>query len=228
MNTAAVSASSGRRTAERTEQDKNSLDASQKITIALARIEASRAALIVCLSPDLPDRPPRAAGDGGAVPSFGQTFAARIERNGLLQGSWRTLRALVRRWRSRQPWLSTVNLVGETLAHEARPLMRRHPLATLAVGAAAGAGLVAVASAVRPWAWHHIRAKASPLGGSVGSLVWTQLTSAPVQIALASALAAWLADRGSHSARSTGPSGDASPRHARGEGSPGTETASVP
>jgi hypothetical protein len=170
---------------------------------AVARIEASRSALIVCLAPDPPTHRRNATGaadDGsgtvGAKPSFVETLMARIERNGLLQGSWSTLRTLSRRWWTRQPWHRSVDLVAETLAHEARPLMRRHPLATLAVGAAIGAGLVAVASAVRPWALHQIRGNGSAWRSRVGNLLWTQISSAPVQLAVAGALAAWVADQG--------------------------------
>lgn len=231
MNTAAHSASSSTRTAERTEREKNPLTADEKMTEAVARIEASRAALIVSMSPDPPERHDGIAGgngDGSARSSFVQTLAARIERNGLLQGSWQTVRAVARRWWTRQPWHSTVDLVSQTLAHEARPLMRRHPLATLAVGATVGAGLMAAASAVRPWVVQKIRGKNAPWADRVGSLLWTQLSSAPIQMALAGALAAWLADQGSRNARSSGPSSDPAPRHARGDASPSAATSSAP
>ncbi len=229
MNTAAFSAARFH-TDNRTEQPSNPLTAEQRMTEAVTRIESSRSALIVCLSPDPPERDDRPAGspnDGSAEQSFAQTLAARIERNGLLEGSWRTLRALARRWWKRQPWHSSVDLVGQTLAHQARPLMQRHPLGTLAVGAAVGAGLVAVASAMRPWALHQIRGKASPWGSRVGSMIWTQLASAPVQMALAGALAAWLADQGSRNTQSSGEA--AATRHTRaGDDRPGAEALSVP
>lgn len=166
---------------------------------AVARIEASRSALILCLAPEppAPNKPASSqTGAGDPVRSFAASLAARIERNGLVQGSWRTLRAVTRRWWMRQPWHESVNLVGQTLMHQARPLMHRHPVATLAVGAAMGAGLVAVASVARPWAWQQVRRQASPWGDRIGSLLWTQATSAPVQMALAGALAAWLAEQG--------------------------------
>ncbi len=173
--------------------------ASERMNQAVARIEASRSALIVCLSPEPPTRRstvPGGVGQGGDGPSFVEALMARIERNGLVQGSWRTARTLARRWWTRQPWHRSVDLVGQTLLHQARPLMRRHPMTTLAVGAAVGAGLVAAISVVRPWVWSQLRGKSSPWGDRMGALVWTQLTSAPVQMALAGALATWLADRG--------------------------------
>jgi hypothetical protein len=171
----------------------------ERMQQAVARMEASRSALILCLAPEppAPNKPASSqTGAGDPVRSFAASLAARIERNGLVQGSWRTLRAVARRWWMRQPWHESVNLVGQTLMHQARPLMHRHPVATLAVGAAMGAGLVAVASVARPWAWQQVRRQASPWGDRIGSLLWTQATSAPVQMALASALAAWLAEQG--------------------------------
>jgi hypothetical protein len=173
--------------------------AEERMQQAVARIEASRSALILCLAPEppAPDKPASGQTDAGnPVRSFAASLATRIERNGLVQGSWRTLRAVARRWWIRQPWHESVNLVGQTLMHQARPLMHRHPVATLAVGAAMGAGLVAVASVARPWAWQQVRRQASPWGDRIGSLLWAQVTSAPVQMALAGALAAWLAEQG--------------------------------
>ena len=176
------------------------LSADERMQQAVARIDASRAALIVGLSPAAPRRVvsgPGVLDDDGLGPSFAQSLAARIERNGLVQGSWRTLRALARRWWTSQPWHSSVDLIGQTLVHEARPLMQRHPLGTLAVGTVVGAGLVVTLSAARPWAWRQTRSQAASWKDRVGSLLWTQLTSAPLQMALAGALAAWLADQGS-------------------------------
>jgi hypothetical protein len=226
MNNAANPASGRSEAAGQTQQDSPPRSADQRMRQAVARIEASRSALIVCLAPEPPTRrggtSDEADGSGsgsvGAEPTFAQTLAARIERNGLLQGSWRTLRTLARRWWTRQPWHSSVDLVVQTLAHQTRPLMQRHPMATLAVGAAVGAGLVAVASAVRPWAWHQIRGKASPWGDRVGGLLWAQLTSAPVQMAVAGALTAWLADQGRrHPTPSSHSPGGAAPQHTQTE-----------
>jgi hypothetical protein len=226
MNGATHPALSRSDVAGRSVQDNQALPADQRRRQALARIEASRSALIVCLAPNAPARhsgTTSVADDRNAIPFFAEALLARIERNGLLQGSWRTVRTLVRRWWTRQSWHSSIDLVGKTLAHQASPLMRRHPLATLAVGAALGAGLVAAASAARPWAWQHIQRHASPWRDRMGSLLWTQLTSAPVQMALAGALAAWLADQGSRNDRPGAHSADAAPRSAQAEASPRAE-----
>jgi hypothetical protein len=173
--------------------------ADQRMAQALTRIAASRSALIVCLSPNPPESRDTANGHGGGQgtePSFAEMFTSRIHRKGLLQGSWLTARTLARRWWNRQPWHSSVELVGQTLAHQARPLMRRNPLATLGVGAALGVMLVMAIKMGRPRVMQHIQQQASPWRERLSSLLWTQLTAAPVQMALAGALAAWLADHG--------------------------------
>jgi len=224
MNSTANPASGNPHTLSPSQPSDRTLSADQRVRRAVARIEASRSALVVSLAPDPPKRSGNASGvtDDGrgsntgsdATLSLIDTLKARIERNGLLQGSWRTVRALARRWWTRQPWHSSVDLVVDTLAHEARPLMRRHPLTTLAVGAALGALLVAVASAVRPWASHQIRGNGSTWASRVGNLLWSQFNSAPVQMAVAGALAAWVADQGIR--RSSNPGGPSSSTAAHG------------
>lgn len=204
-NEATLSASSRSLDATHRERATNKLTAAEKMAEAVARIEASRFALIVTLSPTPPERHGGASGDatdGGNHPSFAESLAARIKRNGALQGSWLALRTVARRWWTRQPWHTSVDLVTQTLACQARPLMRRHPLATLAVGTAVGAGVLALVTTVKPWAWHRKHGKGMPWGDRLGSLLWTQLTSTPVQMALAGAVAAWLADQGSRHAQS--------------------------
>lgn len=193
------------------------LSADQRMARALARIEASRGALIRCMAPDVPAprRDPSRSSSASSDPADGaslvESLVARIERNGLLQGSWRTLRALSRRWWKRQPWHRSVELVGQTLVHQAQPIIRRHPLASLALAAALGAGVAAALSAARPWAWQRVQHQAGPWKDRLGSLLWTQLTATPVQMALAGALAAWLAERANTGAP---PAGRASPGNA--------------
>lgn len=230
MNNAANPVFSNNDAAQRQHQDTAALPADQRMSQALARLDASRSALIVCMTPDPPAGRGRTAGqvgDAGAETSIAKTLVAQIARNGLLQGSWRTVRTLTRRWWTRQPWHSSVDLVGQTLAHEARPLMRRHPLATLAVGAAFGAGLVAVVSAARPWAWQHVRRQGNPWRDRIGSLLWSQLTSAPVQMTLFGALAAWLSDQGSRTTGSSQQATGTRPPSARADVTANAETPDI-
>lgn len=178
------------------------LSADPRMAQAVARLAASRSALIVCMAPHPPessDASDAPAGQPGAEPHFADILTARIQRKGLLQGSWLTARTLARRWWTRQPWHSSVELVGQTLAHQARPLMRSYPLATLGLGAALGGVVVMAVTVGRPRMMQHIQQQATPWRDRVGSLLWAQLTAAPVQMALAGALAAWLADQANRS-----------------------------
>ena len=161
--------------------------------LALRRLDASRTQIIIQLLPHEPTRSGSEASAPGSAPDF-QGFATsllkRIERNGLVNGGWRMARAWGRRWWTRQPWHAPAELLASTLAHEAKPIIRRHPWATLAVGAALGAGLMAA----MPSAGRAVRQRAKPWSHQMGGLLWTQLAQAPLQIALASAVTAWLTD----------------------------------
>src|SRR5690606_37361213 len=110
-----------------------------------------------------------------------------VERNGLIQGGGRALWKLARRWWTRQPWHSSVELVSGTVAHEVRPLIRRHPWAALAMAAGLGATVVLA----RPLIWRPLHKQLHPWRNNLGGMVWSQLSQVPVQMALAGALAAW-------------------------------------
>lgn len=170
--------------------------AAQRKAMALQRIDASRTQLIICLLPKEPQQPATAAeqaaeaADNGlhSVQRFSTSLMKRIERNGLVNGAWRTARTWSRRWWTRQPWHAPAELVITTLAHETRPIIRRHPWAALAAGAAVGALLMGA----RPLLSNTLRRSALPVRNHLGGLLWTQLAQAPVQLALAGALTAWI------------------------------------
>ena len=168
------------------------LTAHQRRALALQRIEASRTQLILTLAPTGPRRsrppqPPKAAGSG-QTPPFSTAWARRITQDGVGQGTWQALSGAAIDWLGKQPWYASVELVGSTLAHQARPVVRRHPWVCLGAAAAAGAALVAL----RPWGWTPVQHRIAPWRSQVGQMVWGQLTQPPVQMALAGALAAWL------------------------------------
>ena len=73
------------------------LSADQRMALAVARIAASRSSLILCLSPNPPE--PRRDADGRPMdePTFVEMLTARINRKGLLHGSWLTARTLLLR-----------------------------------------------------------------------------------------------------------------------------------
>lgn len=160
---------------------------------ALQRIEQSRSALILALSPEVPNArstDPGRRSPGDSSISLLSMLASRVERDGVVGGVGRTLRALARRWWKRQPWHGPVELVGRTVAHEAAPVIRRHPLAALALGAALGAAAVTAT----PRIWRPMREQAAPWRSNAGRMLWMQLNQVPVQMAIAGALAAFIAD----------------------------------
>lgn len=176
-------------------RDLNTPDPSpeQRKALALQRLASSRNALILSLSPKPPTpiKSPQPA-SANASSSLFSALALRVERNGLIAGGGRALRALARRWWTRQPWHSSVELVGSTLAHEMRPLIRRNPWTSLAVGAALGATVVLA----KPLIWRPLNKQLHPWRNNLGGMVWSQLSQVPVQMALAGALAAWINEAG--------------------------------
>lgn len=170
--------------------------AAQRKALALARLDASRTLLIQRLYPAPSERGAHAAsGDAGVVglvASLMNSLMARAQRDGLPRAAWRIARALARRWWIRQPWHASVELVAGTLADEVKPVVRRHPWASLAVAAAVGGALVMA----RPWVAHTLRRQTRDLPHRVGRMLWQQLAQAPVQLALIGALTAWLKGRG--------------------------------
>lgn len=177
-------------------QPERPLSAAERKALALARLDASRTLLIQRLYPAPPERSAHAAsGDAGVVglvASLMNALMARARRDGLPRATWRTARALARRWWTRQPWHASVELVAGTLADEVKPVVRRHPWASLAAAAAVGGALVMA----RPWVAHTLRRQTRDLPHRVGRMLWQQLAQAPVQLALLGALTAWLKDRG--------------------------------
>lgn len=173
-----------------------SATAEQRRAQALQRIEASRTQLILTLAPKNPkgSRQKTAQGSGASARKpqpnapFSESLAAHMQQEGVGKGSWHALTGAANDWLGSQPWYASVELVGSTLVHQAKPIVRRHPWICLGAAAATGAALVAL----RPWGWQPVQHRITPWRSQVGSMVWGQLTQAPVQMALAGALAAWL------------------------------------
>jgi hypothetical protein len=113
------------------------------------------------------------------------------------------LSALARRWWRHQPWHDTTQLLGSAIAQSAAPTIRQHPLAAIVIAAIGGAAL----AVARPWRW-------LAMGAPARRWVWSQLSQAQLQMALAGALVTWLAEQRRHHAApveaSTQPSAPAS------------------
>lgn len=112
----------------------------------------------------------------------------------LLRHQWRRLRRepvmsmageVAQQWWSRHPWQPAGQALYGQLRASVWPLVRRHPVASVAVAAAVGGAVVAS----RPWNWPWLNRRARRLPTQLGHWVWRQLSAAPMQAALAGLLA---------------------------------------
>ena len=156
-----------------------SLSPADQLAAALQRLQTSRAVLRQALIP-----PPEPANGRDSASAGAPLRQAWRQARRLLRG-WPVAdlasQALQRWWHS-QPWQPAGQALLGGIAPQVAPLVRRHPLASVALAAAVGAGLVGL----RPWRWRAVRAHCQPVPGHVGRWLLAQLTSAPMQAALAS------------------------------------------
>ncbi|MGM9428106.1 hypothetical protein [Hydrogenophaga sp. MI9] len=154
-----------------------------RLAAARQRIETSRARLIHTFYPAHAQAPRASnASASTAPPASDWTSALGAD------APWDALRRLALRWWQRQTWHGPVELVAGTVLRQARPLVRRHPWAALAAGAVTGALLVGAG----PWLLRGTRRHTAPLRQQLVGSLWATLGSASVQVALASALVAWM------------------------------------
>lgn len=158
------------------------------LTLALSRLQASRAQLRAAMMP--PAESP-ASTSGFELPRRWRAMWRAWTRSGpvaLAAGS--AVQAVQRWWRS-QPWHGTTELAGRAVLAEALPLVRRHPLWAVALAAGLGAAVVAA----RPWRWAAVNRRVRPIGGHALSWAVAQLSQVPVQMALAALLAQFVGER---------------------------------
>ena len=156
------------------------------ISHALARLQASRDRLRLALIPPDPDA---AAG----APQPGR----RPRRLGALWRSWRRSMhswpiidlALntAQTWWQRQPMRPVAELLADELRATALPLVRKHPLLTVAAAGALGVLLVAG----RPWRWPLVARQVQSAPQRFGGWLTRQLSQASVQASLVALLMLW-------------------------------------
>jgi hypothetical protein len=148
-------------------------DLAPSIRQALLALQQSRSALRNEMLP--PPPPPGARARAGG--ENWQRWWRRLRR----WPAGRLAREALHHWWQVQPWRP----LGDTLAGEARqhlvPLVRRHPWASVGLAVAAGAGV----AALRPWRWDWVDVRMRQAPAIASRWLWRQLTSAPVQAALA-------------------------------------------
>ena len=157
---------------------------------ALARLSHSRQNLREALSPA-----PTAEGENLGLP----LLAWRRARAWLRSTSWGALldpllSALgpeLTRWWQGQRWYPSWQLAKQTFAAELEPVVRRYPIASVLLTAAAAA--IVASSGV--WRWRSLRRSAWTLGAGLRRTVFDQLRSPAVQGVLLSALVTFLAAR---------------------------------
>lgn len=173
-------------TAESAESTEVAQDA--PLTRALLRLQASRAQLRAAM---MPPAEPSAPAGGFEWPRRWRAIWRTWTRSGPVALAAGTAVDAVQSWWRRQPWHATTELAGRAVLAETLPLVRRHPLWAVALGAGLGAAVVAA----RPWRWAAVNRRMRPIGGHVFSWVVAQLSQVPVQMALAALLAQFVGER---------------------------------
>lgn len=148
---------------------------SDPVAAAVARLSASRAVLLGVLSPDAG---PSQDGPDPRARSPWRRWQRQLRRwpvVGLV------LQALRLRWQQHPLHAPLAALVAES-RQQVLPLIRRHPVATVAVAAAAGAGLMLL----RPWRQAWLTDPLRHLPRQAARWMLHELGEAPMQAALAS------------------------------------------
>jgi hypothetical protein len=158
----------------------------------LQRLMASRARLRATLIPsDRYGASGKRPGAGGSLVRRARAVWRLIVSRSAGGAVFSTAASLLRNWWVRQPWHATTELLSHAVAREVSPWVKRNPVTAVALGACAGAAL----AAARPWRWQAVSSQRRLMSRSVGRWAVSQLTQAPVQMALAAAVAAWLEKR---------------------------------
>ena len=155
---------------------------------ALSRLQASRLRLRAALIPPDPDAPASASA---------QTPGRRPRRLGALWRSWRRSMhgwplvdlalGTAQTWWHRQPLRPVAELLVDELRATAVPLVRKHPLLTVAAAGMLGVLLVAG----RPWRWPLVAKQVQRAPQRVGGWLTRQLSQASVQASLIALLMLW-------------------------------------
>ena len=162
-----------------------------KLARAVARIEQSRTQLRMALAP------PAATTPGSTAWPFNAMSSARTW---LRASAWGVVldplvdvlgRSLAGWWRG-QAWREAGLQVRDTFTAEVSPLVRRHPIAAIAITAVAGAALAASGL----WRWSTVRRTSLQLALRMRRALVSQISSPAVQSMVLGAVVSYLAARG--------------------------------
>jgi hypothetical protein len=151
---------------------------SDRLQAALQQLEASRSDLRRALIPPADTDPLNDPGTSPRLTDPLRRWWRRLRRSTRQSPVATLLSEAAQGWWQRHPWRPT----GLLLLRQVQPLVRRHPVASTAAAAALGAALMGL----RPWRWQAVDTQLRPLPGRVGHWLLAQLSSGPMQLALAS------------------------------------------
>lgn len=156
---------------------------------ALDRLIVSRSRLRQLLLPATAER--AGAGDVDSASTAGWAAPRRWRaqwrlwtRRGSLSPLFKAAEYGLGSWWLRHPWRETATVIGELGAANVRPVIRRHPLAAIGLGVAAGAAL----AWSKPWRWRPLRVHAARSTRQAISWAFGQLSQPAVQMLLAGLL----------------------------------------
>ena len=161
-----------------------------KLARAVARIEQSRTQLRVALAPPAAATPGSTAwplNTLGSVRTWLRASAWGVVLDPLVDVLGRSLAG----WWRGQAWREAGLQVKDTFTAELSPLVRRHPIASIAITAIAGAALAA--SGV--WRWRTVRRTSLQLALRMRRALVSQVGSPAVQSMVLGALVSYLAAR---------------------------------
>lgn len=159
---------------------------------SLQRLMASRVRLRAALIPANSHRGSAAhAGADGSIASRARALWRLVMTRSTGGSVVSTAATLLSSWWVRQPWHATTALLSDAVGREVSPWVKRNPLTAVALGACAGAAI----AMARPWRSELVHSQTRIMGRSAGRWMFSQLTTAPMQMALAAAVAAWLEQR---------------------------------
>ncbi|MEO8542024.1 MAG: hypothetical protein ABI434_00500 [Burkholderiaceae bacterium] len=164
---------------------------SDRTTLALQRLAVSRERLLRRLAPPSKVAEDASSGTGFRMPLRWRALGRMLLSRGPSAALGRAAMAALSQWWKSQPWHSSAEMLGQATMREVSPVMRRHPWLVLAAGVGLGAALFVLG----PWRATGVSRYVKPLGGYMARAAWRLFGQAPVQMAIAAALAAWLGDQ---------------------------------
>ena len=164
---------------------------------ALARLASTRQLLLQTIAPHKAERTTQTHESAMRFPRRWRALGRLLMTRGPSASLLRAASATAAQGCACHHWAAATSLLGQAVAQEVKPVVRRHPWLAVAAASLLGGAVVSA----RPLLWRAARPLVAPLGSMVRHGAWRLLTQAPVQMALTAALAAWIGDQRRDAAR---------------------------